>query len=155
MIRPAQLTELDAMNAMIIRAKAHWGYDAEFMASVKRELTIGKGDLSPDLVVWADPDLRGMAQLSVAGETAQLEDLFVDPDAMGRGVGAALFRWAKEKAYAQGARVMKIDSDPFAEPFYLKMGAIRVGKVPSGSIAGRMLPLLDFALDGCEATPQI
>ncbi|MFF2517849.1 GNAT family N-acetyltransferase, partial [Streptomyces sp. NPDC058086] len=27
-----------------------------------------------------------------------------------------------------------------AEPFYRAMGAVRIGNVPSGSIAGRVLP---------------
>ncbi|TCT06419.1 hypothetical protein EDC22_1111 [Tepidamorphus gemmatus] len=38
--------------------------------------------------------------------------------------------------------VTSVDSDPFAEGFYLAMGAQRVGEAPSGAIAGRMLPRL-------------
>jgi len=38
-----------------------------------------------------------------------------------------------------------IDADPNAEGFYLKMGAERVGESPSGSIPGRMLPLLQVS----------
>ncbi|HBF81114.1 MAG TPA: GNAT family N-acetyltransferase, partial [Streptomyces sp.] len=30
--------------------------------------------------------------------------------------------------------------------FYTAMGAVRVGAVPSGSVPGRMLPLLELAL---------
>lgn len=154
MIRPASISDLAVMNDMILRAKAHWGYDVAFMAKVAEELALYPKDLGPDLVVWDDEAMMGMAQLCVTGDTSQLEYLFVDPAAMGRGVGAGLFQWAAHRAQTLGAKVMKIDSDPFALPFYERMGAVVVGEVPSGSIAGRMLPLLDYALDGPDQAPQ-
>lgn len=154
MIRPARPDDLGPMNAMILRAKAHWGYDAAFMAAVADELTITADALGPDLVVWHDHAPLGMARVVVPGRTARLEELFVDPAAMGQGIGAKLFGWAADRARQQGARVMRIDSDPFALPFYLRMGAVQVGEAPSGSIPGRMLPRLDYDLDGHGPAPQ-
>ncbi|MCK8464648.1 GNAT family N-acetyltransferase [Aliiroseovarius sp. S1339] len=154
LIRPVRRADLAQMNAMILRAKAHWGYDAAFMEAVVDELTITPDDLGPDLVIWHDRAPLGMAHVSVDGATAQLEDLFVDPSAMGQGIGAALFQWAAVRARTLGARVLRIDSDPFALPFYQHMGAIVVGEVPSGSIPGRMLPLLDYGLDVHDQAPQ-
>ena len=143
------------MNVMVLRAKAHWGYDADFMAAATDELTHSADELGDDLVVWANSlAVLGMAKVSVFGEMAQLDSLFIDPKGMGQGIGAALFRWAATRARDQGANVMRIDSDPFAEAFYLHMGAIRVGDVPSGSIPGRLLPLLDYALDQPTKAPQ-
>lgn len=39
-------------------------------------------------------------------------------------------------------------SDPFAEPFYLKLGARRIGAVPAPmpGAPGRVLPVLEFNL---------
>ncbi len=142
------------MNAMILRAKAHWGYDAAFMAAVADELTITADALGPDLVVWHDQSPVGMARVVVQGRTAWLEELFVDPAAMGQGIGAKLFAWAADRARQQGAQVLQVDSDPFALPFYLRMGAVQVGQAPSGSIPGRMLPRLDYDLDGHGPGPQ-
>lgn len=51
-----------------------------------------------------------------------------------------------EVARALGLSSLLIDADPNAEGFYLRMGAERVGEVPSGSISGRMLPLLRYGL---------
>ncbi|MBT2130310.1 GNAT family N-acetyltransferase [Aliiroseovarius lamellibrachiae] len=154
-IRPATASDLAAMNVMVLRAKAHWGYDADFMAAATDELTHSADELGDDLVVWANSlAVLGMAKVSVSGEMAQLDSLFIDPKGMGQGIGAALFRWAATRARDQGANVMRIDSDPFAEAFYLHMGAIRVGDVPSGSIPGRLLPLLDYALDQPTKAPQ-
>jgi hypothetical protein len=41
---------------------------------------------------------------------------------------------------------MRIEADPHAEAFYLGRGARCVGTAPSGSIPGRMLPLLEIDL---------
>jgi len=154
-IRPATPSDLAAMNAMILRAKAHWGYDDAFMAAATEELTHNAEELGEDLVIWTGAvAVLGMAKLSVSGEMAQLDSLFIDPNGMGQGIGAALFRWAATRAHTQGAKVMRIDSDPFAEAFYLHMGATRVGEVPSGSIPDRLLPLLDYALDQPAKAPQ-
>ena len=35
-IRRARPDEADALTALATRAKAHWGYDAEFMAALAR-----------------------------------------------------------------------------------------------------------------------
>ena len=47
-----------------------------------------------------------------------------------------------------GFHTLHIHSDPFAEGFYLRNGAIRIGETPSGSIPGRLLPLLRLDLAG-------
>jgi hypothetical protein len=39
-----------------------------------------------------------------------------------------------------------IDADPFAEGFYLAMGAERIGEVASDALPGRMLPQLRVLL---------
>src|SRR5476649_1400099 len=39
-IRPALLDEADALSALCLRSKAHWGYDAAFMALSQDALTI-------------------------------------------------------------------------------------------------------------------
>ncbi len=70
--------------------------------------------------------------------------MWVAPERVGGG-GAALFAHAVETARAEGASQLRISSDPNAEGFYVKMGARRVGEVPSRP-PGRMLPLLVFRL---------
>lgn len=149
MIREAHAEELEALTALCLRSKAHWGgYDADFMAACVDELTLRPEHLGPGLVVWDDGALRGVAQVSVTREEAHLEDMFIDPSAIGQGLGRKLFDWATSFALTRGARSLSIDSDPFAEPFYARMGAVRVGIVPSGSVPGRVLPRLSYTLGG-------
>lgn len=72
--------------------------------------------------------------------------MFVEPDAIGRGVGRTLFEHTVAQARRLGFTALTIDADPNAEPFYVAMGALRIGATPSGSIPGRELPLLRIEL---------
>jgi len=146
-IRPARGDELADLSALCLRAKARWGYDSGFMEAVVGELTLDATALGPGLAVWQEAGTAlGVVQVTLAGDEARLEDLFVDPPAMGRGIGWGLLDWALAYAVVAGARRMRLASDPFAESFYLRAGARRVGEEPSGSISGRMLPLMEFTL---------
>ena len=53
--------------------------------------------------------------------------------------------WAMQALAGRGATAMRIEADPGAEAFYLRMGARRIGVAPSEAIPGRMLPLLEIA----------
>jgi GNAT superfamily N-acetyltransferase len=72
-----------------------------------------------------------------------LEHLWVTPEHMGTGVGRALFEHAVRRAASMGAETLKIEADPNAEGFYLRMGARRVGEI-TYPLNGqkRTLPLL-------------
>jgi len=61
------------------------------------------------------------------------------------GVGARMFDHAVATLRADDAHVLRIASDPYAEGFYLRMGARRVGQWPS-TPRGRTLPLLELAV---------
>ncbi|MBV2358738.1 GNAT family N-acetyltransferase [Thalassococcus sp. CAU 1522] len=146
-LRQAGPADLAALTDLCLTAKAHWGYDAAFMSAARDELTVRATDLADPCAVTRDArGFTGFVQVSVAGRTAQLEKLFVAPRAMRRGCGAALLRWACDTARDIGATALLIESDPGAEPFYARMGAVRIGTAPSGSIPGRHLPLLSLAL---------
>jgi GNAT superfamily N-acetyltransferase len=72
--------------------------------------------------------------------------LFVDPSAIGQGIGAALIAHLLDRARPLGFTVLTIDADPNAEAFYLARGAVRTGVIPSGSVPGRVLPRLELSL---------
>lgn len=148
-LRTPRTDELKALSALCLRSKAHWGYDADFMAACVAELTLTPDDLTTSSLQLAEDKtgLIGVAQVKMLdGETASLEALFIDPSRMGAGSGRLLFDWAAETARNLGARHLMIESDPDAAPFYIRMGAIRIGEAPSGSIPGRALPLLRLKL---------
>ena len=76
-----------------------------------------------------------------------LNHLWVLPNAMGRGIGRALFEHAVTQARMLGLTSFEIEADPNAEGFYLRMGAKRIGANVS-EIEGekRELPLLVYQL---------
>jgi GNAT superfamily N-acetyltransferase len=75
-----------------------------------------------------------------------LDRLFVDPAALGTGVGKALLLAVAEIARDEGAKRQIILSDPNAAEFYERMGAARIGDAPSDSVPGRTLPLFRLEL---------
>lgn len=151
-IRPARVEEASALTELAMRSKAHWGYDDAFMAACRDELTIRESSIDRVDVADLDGHVIGMVRLAQEAPgpsgllRGALEDLFVEPAAIGTGVGQALFRHAVRRAAAEGMGRLRIDADPNAEGFYLAMGAVRVGESPSGSIAGRVLPRLELSV---------
>jgi GNAT superfamily N-acetyltransferase len=147
-IRPARSDEASALSELAMRSKAFWGYDADFLERCRPELTLRPEDLAPlraHVAVEGDA-LLGFFTLRGEPPEGELDALYVEPRAIGRGTGRALLSRAVLVARALGFRALAIHSDPHADAFYLRHGAARVGEVPSGSIAGRVLPLLRLAL---------
>jgi GNAT superfamily N-acetyltransferase len=141
-LRDARQDELSSLSGLCLRSKAHWGYDAAFIAACRAELTLHSDELETTRLQVAERDgsVVGLAQVKVTGAEADLLKLFVEPALIGAGVGRLLFEWTTAKARQLGAIRMTIEADPDAAPFYERMGAHHAGFVPSGSISGRMLP---------------
>jgi len=147
-IRGARADEAQALTALCKRSKAHWGYDAEFMRLSDASLTIAPDLIAKGRVIVAeDGALLGMASLEpLEAGVFDLLHMFVDPSAIGRGVGRALFVAIAERARKENGTLLSIMADPNAEAFYLRMGAGRTGDAPSDSVPGRRLPMLEFRL---------
>lgn len=145
-VRDASTDELESLSAIARAAKAHWGYPERWLILWEPELTYDASTLAAqDVFVVSDGAPLGVGAISVEGDDAEIEGLWVHPDAMGRGVGRALFDECVRRARAAGARRLVIDSDPHAVGFYERMGATRVGAVPT-AIEGRELPRLVLEL---------
>lgn len=147
-LRPALVDECAALGELCLSSKGWWGYDAAFLEACRQELSIGEDDIG-DLLRVAEVSgaVAGLVQLAQDGNDWHVEKLFVDPPFIGRGVGAALMRWALDAARGHGARRLVIEADPGAVDFYRRFGAVEAGMVASGSIAGRFIPLLVLDLD--------
>lgn len=153
-IRSAHAHEAQALSALALRSKAHWGYDALFMLRCRDELTLQPDDVAshPTFVVEADGVLLGFSMLErISDERMELSFLFVEPSAIGRGLGRMLIEHAIHCVRAQGARYLEIVGDPHAVAFYRSAGARQIGERASTSIPGRVLPLLEVDLE--DATP--
>lgn len=148
LIRRARPDEAGLLGELAFRSKAFWGYDEAFMAACRDELTIPEAEIAPLRTTVAETDghVLGFATLEGAAPEGTLGMLFADPAAIGQGIGRLLFEHVLATAREYHFDRLTIDSDPNAEPFYLAMGATRIGTTPSGSIPGRELPLLAVTL---------
>jgi GNAT superfamily N-acetyltransferase len=151
-IRRARPEEAGVLSDLALRAKGYWGYDAAFLEACRAELTIAPKSIAEreSYVVEEDGQVRGFYALAGSTPEDELDDLFVEPDAIGKGYGRLLWDHAIATMRANGATSFIIQADPYAEGFYRAMGAERIGDSPSGSIPGRMLPLLRCSLTMSE-----
>ena len=153
-LRPAREGEAPALGALCVRSKAHWGYDAQFMRLSWRSLQIDPTAIAEGRVSVAvdehDQPL-GVMGCAFLGDDVDLMHLFVEPSALGRGIGRDLFETAIEWTRAQRRRTLLIASDPNAVGFYRRLGAVDAGLIESEAIPGRMLPLLKYVVDGAQA----
>ena len=143
-LRVALPEDADTLTALTRRSKGSHGYDAAMMAVFWDDMGISPETIARDTVVVAEQDGRalGFAHLMPidSPDTIYLENLFIEPDAQGRGLGKILFDWALAEAGRHGYRWLEWDSDPNASAFYLKMGGEIVSESESSSFAGRMIP---------------
>lgn len=147
-IRRARPDEAGALTALALRAKAHWPYDEALMAVFRRTIAISAADIAGHVVLVHETagTADGVGVLIVGGSDAELDHLWVDPPAIGRGVGRALFAAFAATARRAGAARIVLNSDPYAEGFYRRLGAVRTGDHPVAEIPGRVLPRMAFRL---------
>jgi len=143
-IRPARSGEEPLLSDLAVRSKGHWGHDEAFLARSRIALTLHSGDLDRLVVRVAERHGAVVGFSAVDVERAELTHLFVEPAAIRTGVGAALLRDALARC---GLPELVIESDPDAEPFYLRAGAERIG-TRVAEATGRVLPLLRIRADG-------
>ena len=144
-LRHAKPEDAACLTELALASKAHWGYDAAFMAACREELTVRESDIAQRDVVVAELDGRvlGYGYLMPREEgDIEIWHLFVAPDGMGRGVGRRVTDALIAQAQAAGEDRLWVEADPNALGFYQACGFVLVGEAPSASIGGRSLPLL-------------
>ncbi len=151
-VRPAKLSEGEALTSIALLSKGSWGYPDEYLQLWKDELTITDAYISVQAVWCAERGgtVVGFYSLKQVAEGLELDFLYLLPNHMGQGVGSALLRHAMELAREMGVQSLRIVSDPNAEGFYRKHGARRIGMMPSKP-DGRSIPLLRLQVTRASA----
>jgi GNAT superfamily N-acetyltransferase len=150
-IRRAMPDEAQFLTDLTHRSKAHWGYDETFMTWFHEALTIKAEQIrdNPAYVLEVGGRICGYYLLQHPdGDRIVLDSLFIEPDAIGGGMGTALWNHAMETAASLGYHIVAFVSDDHAEGFYLKQGARRIGEHPSPSPGqpDRVLPIMEIEL---------
>lgn len=137
--------DADALTRIAFAAKRHWGYPERWISYWGESLTITPEFVRDNEVYAAvsGGEPFGFYAITGTGRELELEHLWVLPAWIGSGAGRLLFEHAMDKAASQGAKSVKIEADPNAEGFYLRMGARRVGEnVYEIEGQRRVLPLM-------------
>ena len=153
-IRKAVPDEAAKLTSLARLAKASWGYPDSWLREWESELSISRDYILENLVfvLEEDREVVGVVGLEIGEEGPEIGHLWVSPHTQGRGVGRALVEEAKDVARELGWVALRVVSDPFAEPFYERMGGVRIGEVPA-PVAGtaRTLPVLSIEVDAEDA----
>lgn len=164
-IRPAKPEEAAALTRLTLASKRFWGYSDEQMRLWESQLTITPDYIFNNLVLVAELGnlLCGYASRTQEPEDAPfqiggreirggcyLDNLFILPEYMRRGIGRALLREILRCCREENIPRLYIVSDPNARAFYERMGGIYLGETPASDTA-RALPFLEIA---CGMNPQ-
>jgi GNAT superfamily N-acetyltransferase len=141
-LRPARADEEERLREVARASKAHWGYDAEQVRAWAKTLEYAGKDVH---VAESGGAVVAYAVLVVDGQAAELDELWVAPEWIGRGVGSRLFRFVADRAADLGASRLEWEADPNAVGFYERMGG-RYVRDSDPSEWGRILPVMGVDL---------
>jgi ribosomal protein S18 acetylase RimI-like enzyme len=148
-IRPINPEEADQCTQIALRAKSYWGYPRHWIELWTPQLTFNSEYFEKNESWTADVggQLAGFYTLLEQNKIAWLENLWVLPEFIGRGVGKALFLHAVGLARQRGYGRLRLEADPNAAGFYEKMGMYKVDE-RQYEIDGqpRRLPIMEIKL---------
>jgi GNAT superfamily N-acetyltransferase len=125
-IRHAELLEHDALCELHRRSSMVWEEDRAALEAHPDALGVPAGAITEGRVrvaLGVEGELRGFSMVSDGGAgICVLDDLFVDPEILRRGVGCALVEDAAARASAAGSREMTVIAHPRNFPFYESLG---------------------------------
>lgn len=156
-IRPVTAEDCQVLSELAIRAKAHWGYSDEFMATCATELTLTPSDIieknSFYFKILVADFVAGFYSVGLADQSEllwsdgyELHALFIEPMFIGQGLGKRLFEHCLAQCQSRSIKRLFVQSDPNALDFYLKMGAKLIGEKQSLTISDRHLPMLEIII---------
>lgn len=148
-IRPVLPEEADALTQIALAAKRHWGYPERWIELWTPQLTFSPEYFEANGSWAAVEDGKPVAfyTLLEANEIASIENLWVLPEFMGKGIGRQLFLHAVETARGRGYKALQLEADPNAVGFYEQMGMHKTGERHS-EVDGepRVLPIMEMEL---------
>ena len=148
-IRRVIPAEADVLSQIAFAAKAHWGYPQRWLEIWTPQLTFSSEyfEKNEGWVAAVDEVLVGFYTLQEQSGIASIENLWVLPEYIGKGIGKALFLHAVELSRQRGYKILRLESDPNAVGFYEKMGMHKVNE-HWYEVDGqpRILPIMELSL---------
>jgi GNAT superfamily N-acetyltransferase len=138
-IRPAEIAEADAIAAMIARAVVAAGAADHFNQPGPIAAWLGQKSKShvqawlstPDAFGYVAMDDNHIIGFGHADKSGFIHNLYVSPDAHGRGVGAALLGCLEQRLIGLRVEVARLEASVTAQRFYEKRGYRVSAHLPS------------------------
>lgn len=129
--RPARDEDRDILGALKLRSSLAWGDHVEELLAMCEAREVPAAHLPHIIVAEASGAIVGFATIlrHKGAARAELEDLFVAPEAWRRGIGKLLLAEAERRAIASGARSVQVVAGERARPFYEASGYDVTGAV--------------------------
>lgn len=142
----AEEKHAELLRDTLITSKSHWGYSQEQLENWRSNLKFEEKYIARNTVklILKDKDVIGFFAI-VKGDVDELDHFWLLPKAIGKGYGNLVFEQIILECKRLGIADFYIISDPDAEGFYLKKGALKFGEVYSEP-QKRMLPKLKFTV---------
>lgn len=131
MIRDAVLADIDALADVYRRSSLSNEGDRALIAAHPEFLVFADVSVRTQrtrVAVDGDDHVLGFATTLVAGDVDELEDLFVDPDWMRRGIASDLIGDVARRARDRGATRIEVTANEHALAFYLHVGFVQDGE---------------------------
>jgi len=148
-IRRVYPEEADALTQIALAAKRHWGYPEYWMELWTPQLTFNAKyfEANESWVALENANPIAFYTLLDKNGIAWIENLFVAPVFIRKGVGKRLFLHALELARQRKYKTLQLEADPNAVGFYEKMGMHKIGERHS-EVDGqpRILPIMEMNL---------
>ena len=137
------------MTQIALSAKGYWGYPVHWIELWKPQLTFSAEYFEANESWAAEQDGRplGFYTLLDRGGVAWLENLWVGPEWIGKGIGRMLFLHALGLAHDRRYQKIQLLADPNAAGFYEKMGMYKIAEQKyelDGQL--RILPVMEMML---------
>jgi ribosomal protein S18 acetylase RimI-like enzyme len=128
-IRDADLADTGRLGEIFRTASLHNEGDRAALLANPEVLEFDDSCVREHRTRVADRDglVVGFASITPNGDAVELEDLFVDPDSMRRGIGLALVRDVADTACANGAARIEVTANHHALAFYEAAGFVLDG----------------------------
>ena len=160
-IQKAQSTDASRLTGLTIRSKAYWDYSPEQIKIWEPDLTITEAYIRDHevYILTVGEELIGYYSFyTFSDKVAKLDNLFLEPEHMGKGYGKFLMQEFFRRTNRLGYIKITLDADPNAELFYAHLGFKVVGKLPT-SIKDRFLPIMEMEVnefpEECPKTPYL
>ncbi|UTW65262.1 GNAT family N-acetyltransferase [bacterium SCSIO 12643] len=143
-IKSATISDAQQLTTLTLASKSYWGYTPEQMKSWTDDLTITEEYIQIHQVFKLENDHTILGYYSTyesSPDQIKLDNLFILPSHIGKGLGKTLLDHCIKNARQQGYQSIELDADPHAESFYSHFGFKTIDQIPT-SIPGRFLPVM-------------